>query len=298
MPTLDDLTSTVTMSASELRLLEVRLVSKQHFRPLFFCPNCFCCTYVLHVNARAFVHFSFVPTRAFARFSFVPTAFNVRTSCQCLGFSCGRVQPFVWSFVSWKECVCALCILALENPSQSLQASKKAKRWGCPELYIHTVYDRVPVEFPAHNLVFIQYMRSICMVYTINTTLFSSLPITHAHLNTNTQTHTRLHAHERAHAHKCMHARACAHTHTYSHTYTLYTHTNTHTYTHTQDTRLVHKTLAWQDKVQHVYSNFIACPAFVAECSGGVAPPFEQFLWATACAESRAYGIEVRAAMW
>jgi len=53
----------------------------------------------------------------------------------------------------------------------------------------------------------------------------------------------------------------------------------------------VHKSLAWQSSVREAYDKFIACPAFSEEC--GRVPMYEQFLWATACAESRAYSIQV-----
>ncbi|KAF5834261.1 hypothetical protein DUNSADRAFT_9173 [Dunaliella salina] len=58
-----------------------------------------------------------------------------------------------------------------------------------------------------------------------------------------------------------------------------------------EDTKLMHKSLAWQSAVRKAYNKFIACPAFVAEC--GEMPTYEQFLWATACAESRAYSTQV-----
>mmetsp|Transcript_27678 Transcript_27678/g.71300 ORF Transcript_27678/g.71300 Transcript_27678/m.71300 type:complete len:662 (+) Transcript_27678:19-2004(+) len=61
-----------------------------------------------------------------------------------------------------------------------------------------------------------------------------------------------------------------------------------------EDTKLLHKTLAWQSAVRKAYDKFIACPAFEAEC--GQVPTYEQFLWATACAESRAYSTQVNGA--
>lgn len=58
-----------------------------------------------------------------------------------------------------------------------------------------------------------------------------------------------------------------------------------------QDTRLMHKSLAWQAAVREAYDKFIACPAFCEEC--GRVPAYGQFLWATASAESRAYSTQV-----
>lgn len=59
-----------------------------------------------------------------------------------------------------------------------------------------------------------------------------------------------------------------------------------------QDTRLLHKGLAWQQAVRSAYDQYIACPAFTAEC-GGRAVSWEEFVWGVASVESRAFGIKV-----